>query len=206
MTYFQLTSPVRGKVNPPGQSQLKKRLHAGQSQLAFAFQLNHSESNPQLSKACQPCQPCTSAAHSRAAAASAAALPHARTLSLTQRCRLASIPPAPAMRRLTPRECLWAATLQHYHARPRTLQCMLLPKCSVARLSLTRALLLDHDHAHDAQPPEAGGANQAEGRAPSSQVPRRLLRAAQRRRHLGRHLRDATFIVLVHCGARGHGC
>ena len=84
--------PFRGKVNSAGQSQLKSLTRGPKSTgVRFPRQLSN-ESNPQLSKACQPCQPCTSAAHSRAAAASAAALPHARTLSLTQRCRLASIP------------------------------------------------------------------------------------------------------------------
>jgi hypothetical protein len=151
-------------------------------------------------------QPCTSAAHSRAAAASAAALPHARTLSLTQRLP-SRTHPASCWPRLTPlarrllhimyclgvHYCttLWqtfahnrsdaysfCSSLQH-DARPHDQGCRhppLAPDEGDSHLQHRR------DPTRQALPQEEAGADQDQPH-PSAQVARRLLRAGLRRRH-----------------------
>ena len=142
-----MTSPPRGKVNSPGQSQLKKQLHGGQSQLAFALQLNQ-----------------TRATHSSPRHASHAShAPPPRT----------AVPPPP----LPPRSLTHARSLSRSAAvSPHPCMECMLPKplgCSVARPSLIRALLLDHDHAHEdpAEDPwqlrHASAAGPAPGRPPA---------------------------------------
>ena len=199
--YCQLTPPLRGKVN-------SKAVTPGAKSTGVRFRRRltnrTNESNPQLSKACQPC---TSAAHSRAAAASAAALPHARTLSLTQRLP-SRTHPASCWRRLTPlargllhimyclgvHYCttLWqtfahnrsdaysfCSSLQH-DARPHDQGCRhppLAPDEGDSHLQHRRA---PTRRAHPL-PQEEACADQDQLH-PSAQAARRLLRAGQRRR------------------------